>query len=400
MTLTRHQCVRQLFGLLLVLALAAPALAQQPITFQYFYDNVGRLAKVVDSTGVVIEYVYDKVGNIVEVKRSSVSGLAIFNFTPQRGAAGAQVTIQGQGFSANPTENIVRFNGTSAAVTSATTTTLVVTVPVGATTGPISVQVGAVTAVSSRDFTVTQQPVITSVSPKAVLAGTTFVNLQVTGRNLTGATFSFAPAFLPLPIIVNTVSVDPSGASATVNVTIGSQAGQFVVVATNADGSSSTSPTPGNTLGVVDPQRTGADDDGDGFPSGLELILGSNPFDRASVPSPQALSPTSTAGSTFSVVNIIAPPIPSGLSTTETSSVSFSVVNTIAPPPAPGLTSLEATGPMFSIVNTIPPPSAGLTTQETASAVFSVVNTLDPGQPLQTNEAASPLFSIQNQAGQ
>src|SRR5437667_6722140 len=43
--------------------------AQAPITFQYFYDGLGQLTRVVDSTGVVIEYVYDPVGNILEVKR-------------------------------------------------------------------------------------------------------------------------------------------------------------------------------------------------------------------------------------------------------------------------------------------------------------------------------------------
>ena len=53
-----------------------------PITFQYFYDELGQLVKVVDSTGNVVEYVYDEVGNLLEIKRSTVSGLAIFNFTP------------------------------------------------------------------------------------------------------------------------------------------------------------------------------------------------------------------------------------------------------------------------------------------------------------------------------
>lgn len=179
------------------------------------------------------------------------------------------------------------------------------------------------------------------------------MNLQVTGLNLTGSTFSFLPSFAPPAITVNTASVDPSGASATLNVTMGNQAGQFVLVATNADGSSDTAPTAGNTFGVVDSQRVNDDDDGDGFPNGLELILGSDPFDKDSVPSPQSLSPTATAGLTFSVVNTIAPPIP------------------------PGVSTVEVTGPTFSIVNNV-----------------------NPGQPLQTNEAASPTFSIQNQAGQ
>ena len=63
---------RWLFRFLLLLALVtrahaqAPAPTQVPITFQYFYDDLGQLTKVVDSTGTVIEYVYDEVGNILE----------------------------------------------------------------------------------------------------------------------------------------------------------------------------------------------------------------------------------------------------------------------------------------------------------------------------------------------
>ncbi len=99
---------------LLALALATPVLAQAPITFQYVYDELGQLIKVIDSTGVVIEYVYDEVGNILEIKRSTVAGLAIFGFSPQSGPVGTTVTIQGQEFSDTPSENTVAFNGTTA----------------------------------------------------------------------------------------------------------------------------------------------------------------------------------------------------------------------------------------------------------------------------------------------
>ena len=202
MTLSRHNLIRWLSSLLLALALATVAHAQAPITFQYFYDDLGQLVKVIDSTGNVIEYVYDPVGNILEIKRSSVSALAIFSFTPQQGPVTTKVTIQGQGFIANPIDNVVRFNGTSAGVLSATASTLVVTVPIGATTGPISVQVGANTATSSQNFTVTNAPLIMAVSPNAALPGTTITNFQVTGLNLTGSTFAFVPTFAPPAITV------------------------------------------------------------------------------------------------------------------------------------------------------------------------------------------------------
>src|SRR5207244_12376800 len=90
--------------------------AQQPGAIQYFYDDLGRLIKVIDPSGNVAEYVYDAVGNILEIKRSTIAGLALLNFTPSRGPVGSQVTLQGQGFSATPSQNTVTFNGIVAAV--------------------------------------------------------------------------------------------------------------------------------------------------------------------------------------------------------------------------------------------------------------------------------------------
>ena len=76
-----HKFVGWFFASFLAVALLAPAQAE---TFQYVYDETGRLIKAVDSTGTVVEYVYDDVGNILEIKRSSLSGLAIFGIAPAR----------------------------------------------------------------------------------------------------------------------------------------------------------------------------------------------------------------------------------------------------------------------------------------------------------------------------
>ena len=72
------------------------------------------------------------------------------------------VTIEGQSFDATPANNTVTFLGTTdggtddrvATVTTASTTELVVTVPEGAVTGLIQVEVNGATAVSDADFTV------------------------------------------------------------------------------------------------------------------------------------------------------------------------------------------------------------------------------------------------------
>src|SRR5205809_885182 len=172
--------------------------AQAPITFNYFYDDLGQLKKVVDSTGATIDYVYDPVGNILQVNRNTVppGTLAIFNFTPQQGGPFTTVTIQGQGFSTTPAANTVLFNGTPAKVVRATASALTVTVPDGATTGPITVKVDTSTSMSSSNFVIVPVPAITSIKPRGAVAGST-LTVSVTGVNLAGSTFSFQPTFVP-----------------------------------------------------------------------------------------------------------------------------------------------------------------------------------------------------------
>lgn len=79
----------------------------------------------------------------------------ITSFSPPSGKVGDLITILGSNFDPSPANNTVKFNGTDATVLpSSTTTELVVTVPSGATTGNITVTVGAITATSSTPFTI------------------------------------------------------------------------------------------------------------------------------------------------------------------------------------------------------------------------------------------------------
>ncbi len=396
LTLSHDNLIRWFSALLLALVLATQAHAQGQ-SFRYFYDTLGQLVKVVDSSGNVVEYVYDKVGNIVEIKRSTAASLAIFNFTPQRGPVTTKVAIQGQGFSANPSDNLVRFNGTSAGVLSATATTLSVAVPVGATTGPISVQVGARTATSGQDFIVINTPVITSISPKAAFSGTTITNFQVTGFKLTGATFAFVPTFVPPVVTVNSATIKADGTVATLNLTVGPLTGQYALVATNAEGSSDATQSVSNTFAVFNlvpgedtdgDGLTNADEvargtnpltqdtDGDGFSDGLEVTLGSDPLDKLKIPT------------------ISTPP-------GDATSLIFSAVNTINPgqgqPPPPG----DATSVVVSVKNTTNPGQGqSVPPGDATSPVVAVKNTTNPGQgrPVPPGDAISPVISIQNEA--
>ena len=77
------------------------------------------------------------------------------SFSPTSGPVGTSVTITGLNFSTTPASNTVYFGATKAAVISANTSQLTVTVPTGATYQPISVMVNGSTGYSSAPFIVT-----------------------------------------------------------------------------------------------------------------------------------------------------------------------------------------------------------------------------------------------------
>jgi sugar lactone lactonase YvrE len=67
--------------------------------------------------------------------------ITITSITPDEGQSGAAVTIEGSGFSENKAENIITFNGKNATLQFASSNRLIATVPDGAGTGPLVVQV-------------------------------------------------------------------------------------------------------------------------------------------------------------------------------------------------------------------------------------------------------------------
>lgn len=79
----------------------------------------------------------------------------ISSLNPSSGSVGIAVTINGTGFDATPSNNTVYFGPVKASVTAATTTSLTVTVPVGAGFQPVSVIVNNLTGFSSTPFNIT-----------------------------------------------------------------------------------------------------------------------------------------------------------------------------------------------------------------------------------------------------
>lgn len=166
----------------LVVALAVllilPGLAAD---ISYVYDDADRLRAVIDPASDTAIYAYDSVGNLTGITRQPSTTLAVLQFTPSASPIGSTVTIYGTGFSATPSSNTVKFNGTTATVLTASTTILTATVPSGATTGTISVTVGANTATSAASFTVgSGAPTLASFTPAVANYGTT---VTLTGTN-------------------------------------------------------------------------------------------------------------------------------------------------------------------------------------------------------------------------
>jgi hypothetical protein len=108
----------------------------------------------------------------------------ITSFAPTSGPVGQRVTIIGTGFTGSTS---VTFNGVAAAFTVLSPLQIVATVPLGATTGTISVTNPADTAMSAASFTVTptKPPTISGFTPPSGEIG---AKVTIQGSNFLGAT--------------------------------------------------------------------------------------------------------------------------------------------------------------------------------------------------------------------
>lgn len=98
----------------------------------------------------------------------------ITSIDPATAPVGSTIAVNGTNFSSDPASNTVLVGGVQATIVSASPTQLIVTVPVGATSGPVTVTAGGQTAQSpaTNSFTLALSPLKPVVKVQGTLYGT------------------------------------------------------------------------------------------------------------------------------------------------------------------------------------------------------------------------------------
>ena len=156
-------------------------------------------------------------------------GATITSFTPTSGPVGTVVTLTGTNFTG---ATAVSINGTPAAFTAGSATSLIATVAAGTSSGLISVTTPAGTAVSATPFLVGVPPTITSFTPATGAVGSTVV---IIGTNFTEASqVTFAGTNAPVYSVNSPTRI-------TVVVPIGAVSGPIAVTTPLGTGTSAIS---------------------------------------------------------------------------------------------------------------------------------------------------------------
>jgi hypothetical protein len=104
---------------------------------------------------------------------------SISSLSPTTGAVGASVTIGGSNFGSTQGSGTVKFNGTAGTVSSWSASSIVATVPSGATTRNVIVNASGVNA-NGVSFTVVSAPSISSLTPSTGAVG---ASVTIAGAN-------------------------------------------------------------------------------------------------------------------------------------------------------------------------------------------------------------------------
>jgi hypothetical protein len=175
---------------------------------------------------------------------------SIISLSPTSGPVGTSVTIAGSNFGATQGGSVVTFNGDPASVTNWSGTSITATVPAGAATGNVVVNVSGVTSNGVPFSVVPPPPNISNLNPTFGPIGTSVI---ITGANFGGplgtstVTFNGIAASPTSWIGTTIVAPVPSGAtSGNVVVTVGGVASNGVNFTVTTTVPSITSLTPSN----------------------------------------------------------------------------------------------------------------------------------------------------------
>jgi IPT/TIG domain/Bacterial Ig-like domain (group 2)/Galactose oxidase, central domain len=165
------------------------------------------------TTGNVVVTVSSVASNGVSFTVVAAPSISTLSITT--GAVGASVTIAGTNFGSPQGTGTVKFNGTSAAITTWSATSIVTKVPTGATTGNVVVHTSGVDS-AGKAFTVVPAPSITSLS---ISSGAVSASVTITGANFGSTqgggtvTFNGTTATATTWSATSIVTTVPSGAT-------------------------------------------------------------------------------------------------------------------------------------------------------------------------------------------
>ncbi len=173
-----------------------------------------------DNTSALATATFDN----VSTSSAAAPAPVITNLSPTSGAVGSQVVITGTGFGASQGSSVVYLNGALLTVDSWSPTSITVTIPSGATSGPLAVAVApsmntsnpvtfTVTAAPAPNYTLSASPGSLTFAQGANGAST----ITVTPQNGFNASVSLSASGLPSGV---TASFSPNPATSTSSLTL------------------------------------------------------------------------------------------------------------------------------------------------------------------------------------
>lgn len=181
----------------------------------------------------------------------------ITGFSPSIGTAGTQVTVNGTNFETVPAFNTVKFNVTTAAVSTATSTTMNTAVPSGATSGRISLTTSMGQATSSDDFFVPTAPYTAgdvAFTGRVALGGN--INVTLANPNKIGLVVFDGTVGQRISVTTSAGTFPSCGADITVYSPAGTSIGTACIGATGFIDVPAALPANGTYTILIDPRST------------------------------------------------------------------------------------------------------------------------------------------------